>query len=317
MSVQQPRFDELRAFATAARLGSVSAASRELGATQQATSARIRAFERAAGMSLLERSAAGVRLSPAGETALAWVIDVLDAGDRLANGLAILGAGRPGALTVGASQTIAAHLLPGWLVTLRQREQAHATTQVALRTANSRDIVALVRDGTLDLGFIECPEPPAGLGHARVGDDRLVCALAPDHPWAARSHVTLADVCATSLVLREAGSGTRDTLDHALQRDPALRHVSRPAPAATLATEAAVRSAVAHGLAPAVLSPLSIGDDIKLGRIVARPFAGVAPTRPLTAVWRGTRRDLHGPARALVAIAGAEAAGAAESVATA
>lgn len=296
---------ELRVFACAARLGSLSATARALGMSQQSVSARVRSMERTAGVRVFSRSAQGVELTATGEAMLPWVSEVIDAADRLREGLAALGP-QPHAhsLTVAASQTIAAHLLPEWLVTLRQRQAAmHETpTAVQLHTANSAEVVSLVRSGAIDLGFIETPELPAGLGRATVGIDPLVCAVAAEHPWAKRSEVTLAEVAATALVRREAGSGTLAAFERAVARELGTE---THAPIATLSSEAAVRSAVAHAIAPSVMSALSVRDDVKLGRIVTIPFAGAAPTRPLTAIWRGEARDLLGARRHLVAIASA------------
>jgi DNA-binding transcriptional LysR family regulator len=69
-----------------------------------------------------------------------------------------------------------------------------------------------------------------------------------------------------------------------------------------------VRSAVAQGVAPAVLSPLTVRDDVRLGRIVARAITPRV-TRAFTAVWRGTDRDLVGRRRRLVEIATASGEG--------
>lgn len=306
-SVPDPSLADLRVFATAARHGSLSGAARELGITQQAVSARVRAMERLTGVQLFSRSPMGIELTEAGTAALPWAAEVLDATDRLRDGLATLGGlDRARSLAVGASQTIAAHLLPGWLVTLRrqQEEAGAAPTTVQLRTANSAEVIGLVRSGAIGLGLIETPDIPADLGCSTVGSDPLVIAVAAGHPWSARDGVTLTEVARTPLVMREKGSGTRAALERAVARVPGLTLAQ---PAATLATEAAVRSAIASGIAPAVVSALSVNDDRRLGRIVTVPFSGEAPTRPLTAVWRGAARDLLGARRQLVSIAGSRA----------
>ena len=63
--------------------------------------------------------------------------------------------------------------------------------------------------------------------------------------------------------MREAGSGTRDTLtDRLAAHDPPLA----PAIAMELGTSAAVRSAIAAGVGPGVLSRLAVRDDLVLGR---------------------------------------------------
>lgn len=299
-----PTLAELRLLDSAVRLGSFSAAARELGISQQAVSSRIRGLERLAGVELVRRSPAGVVPTADGDAVLAWARDVLAAADRLDEGLAGL-RGAPGrTLRVAASQTIAAHLLPGWLVELRNAQSIAGLTpaETALRTANSSDVVALVRGGEVDLGFIESPEAPADLGAVAVGHDRMVAAVAPEHPWAGATAIPLSDLATTALVARESGSGTRAAFEEAVVR--ALGREPNP-PLVTLATEAAVRSAVARGVAPAVLSELTVHDDVRLGRIRAIPIAPGPIRRPFTAIWRGSRRDLSGVRRELVAIAAA------------
>src|SRR5438552_2469475 len=53
-----------------------------------------------------------------------------------------------------------------------------------------------------------------------------------------------------------------------------------------LGTSAAVRSAIAEGVGPGVLSRLAVRDDLVLGRLVAIEVAGPPLIRQLTAVWR-------------------------------
>ncbi|SJN09072.1 Transcriptional regulator, LysR family [Leucobacter sp. 7(1)] len=300
--MRSPDLSDLRCFEAALRLGSLSAAARELGVTQQAVSARLRGLERLTGGPLVHRSPAGVTATPDGDAVLAWAREVLDAAARLDEGIASLAGGTRRTLRIGASQTIAAHRLPSWLLELRraQLDRGMDPSDIALRTANSTEVVAAVRAGELDLGFIETPDAPPGLGSAVVGQDQMVVAIAPEHPWASLTSVPLAEIAATPLVTREAGSGTRAVLDTTI-----AAHVAHPAhqPALVLATEAAVRSAVAQGVAPAVLSELTVRDDVRLGRIVARPLGPEPLLRPFTAVWRGGPGDLSGTRRELVALA--------------
>lgn len=298
-----PSLQELRVFECAVRAGSLSAAARELGISQQAASARLRGLERVVGLELVHRSPAGVEPTAAGDSVLVWAREVLAAASRLDESIAGLrGDTATAALSVAASQTIAAHLLPGWIVALRRAriEAGRPAVEAALRTANSTEVIEMVRSGAVDLGFIEQPSRPRGLGWTAVRQDRMVVAVAPGHPWAERRSIALAEVAETPLVTREAGSGTRAAFEEAA-RD---RLGVEPAPPlVSLSTEAAVRSAVAQGVAPAVLSELTVHDDTTLGRIRAIPLGPEPLTRPLAAVWRGAARDLGGVRRELVSIA--------------
>lgn len=299
--MQSPPISELESFVMSVRLGSVSAAARTLGISQQTASLRLRSLERRLEIDLVQRSPHGITPTASGEAVLAWAVEVLDAAERFASGVhSLRGTADTSELRVGASQTIAGHCLPRWILQLRStvnRGQA-GSAGVELRTGNSAEVVAMLRAGAIDLGFIETPAIPKDLGSAVIANDQMLAAVAPSHPWAALPSVPLGALAATALVTREHGSGTRETLDDAVSRSGFA-----PAEAAlTLATEAAVRSAAAAGVAPAVLSELTLKDDIKLQRLVG---LAIEPplSRPFTAIWRGGARDLRGIARTLVSIA--------------
>jgi DNA-binding transcriptional LysR family regulator len=298
----------LRALREVGRHGSMAAAASVLGVSQQALSARMRTLERTTGATLLARTPSGSHLTEQGRLVVGWAEDVLDAADRLEAGLRSIRSGVSHRLAIAASQTIAEHLVPHWLVELRSVEQAGAEqapgfppTVVELTVANSTGVLELVRDGKAGLGFIETPHLPSDLVTEHVRDDELLVVTAPGHPWARRRRpLELAEIAATPLVMREAGSGTRDTLtDHLAAQDPPLR----PVIAMELGTSAAVRSAIAAGVGPGVLSRLAVRDDLVLGRLVAVEVAGPPLTRQLTAVWRADHDPLPPDGQRLLAVA--------------
>jgi DNA-binding transcriptional LysR family regulator len=303
----------LRALREVGRHESIAAAAPVLGVSQQALSARMRTLERVMGIPLLARSSAGSHLTEQGRLIVGWAEDVLDAADRLEAGVRSIRSGVSRRLSIAASQTIAEHLVPHWLVELRGIEQAgpdlastgqapdETPTVVELTVANSTGVIELVRDVKVRLGFIETPHLPTDLVTVHLRDDEMLVVAAPGHPWARRrGPLSLAEVAATPLVMREAGSGTRDTLtDHlAAQRPPLTARI-----AMELGTSAAVRSAIAAGVGPGVLSRLAVRDDLVLGRLVAIEVAGPPLTRQLTAVWRHDLDPLPPEGARLLAVA--------------
>ena len=279
----EPDLDAVRALTLAATGGSISAAAAHLGISQQAVSARIRALESSLDAVLLVRSARGSRLTTAGELVVGWAAPLLAAADDFAAAAAALRTDRRGTVRVAASLTIAEHLLPAWVAAW------HTSTgddgpAIRLEAANSTAVIEAVRSGSADLGFIETPVVPGDLGSVVVARDAIVVVVPRGHPWATRGRVSAADLAATSLVVREAGSGTRQALEDALAH---AGHGDFAAPAAVLSTTLAVRSAVMGGLAPGALSSLAVADDIRAARLVPVPIRGLRIERPLTAVWLG------------------------------
>ena len=88
----------------------------------------------------------------------------------------------------------------------------------------------------------------------------------------------VAELRTTPLVVREPGSGTRVALENAL--GPGMAP-----PSLELASNAAVRLAVASGAAPAVLSEHAVREAVASGELRVAMVDGLVAERPLRAVW--------------------------------
>lgn len=278
-----PDLDSLHLLLEIAETGSLGQAARRHGLSQPAVSARVQSMERLVGFPLVSRGARGSTLTPSGALLAEWARGVLAAAEVLEAGIGSLRGERMGRLRVAASLTVAEHLLPGWLVRLAA---THPGTAVSLSATNSAQVATDVLAGEADVGFIEGPHLPHGLQELVVARDRLVLVVPPGHPWTRRrTPVEAADLAATRLVQREPTSGTRTWLERALAGFEPLA-----VPLLELSTSTAVRSAVAVGAGPAVLSDLAVKDDLSVGRLVRVAVRGVDLGRPLRAVWPvGTR----------------------------
>ncbi|MDA5147046.1 LysR family transcriptional regulator [Streptomyces sp. AD681] len=304
LSAHVPELADLLMLSAVARTGSLRLAATEVGVSQQALSQRVRVLEARVGFPLVIRGPRGSQLSSGGRLVEQWASRVLDAAAELDAGITALRTDRAGHLRVAASLTIAGHLLPRWLVALRdqQRLTGTAVTNVELEAANSGAVAEAVERGGADVGFVEGPRAPLGLRSRTVARDELLVVVDPGHPWARRrTAVSAAELAATPLVTREAGSGTREALAAAL--DAAVPGVPQAAPVLELAGTTAVKSAIAAGAGPGALSSLAVEDDLTLGRLCAAPVAGVALVRDLRAVWAGGTQPPRGPVRDLVALA--------------
>lgn len=293
--VRVPDIDSLDLLQVAAA-GSLSGAAAAHGISQPAASARVKGMERLVGFPLVQRSARGSALTPAGALLADWARDVLLAATALDAGISSLRADREARLRVAASLTVAEHLLPRWLVRLATDRP---DTAVSLAAMNSTEVERAVLQGGAELGFVEGPQVSPGLDCRVVRHDRLVLVVPPGHPWPRRRRaVDAAELAGTRLVQREPTSGTRTALQAALSACGPMA-----TPLLELSTATAVRSAVAAGAGPAVLSNLAVDDDLTAGRLVEVAVTGVDLSRLLRAVWPHGQRP-SGPARDLLHIAG-------------
>ncbi|HTZ43303.1 MAG TPA: LysR family transcriptional regulator [Jatrophihabitans sp.] len=290
-----PELAILDLMVSVAETGSLGRAAARHGISQPAASQRLRRLERQLGLPLLVRSPSGSRLTPAGEAFVGWARRVLDEATRLADGVQALRGATVDLVQVAASLTIADSLVPGWLATLRQDRPG---TRVSLRVGNSAAVVDLVLRQAVALGFIEAPSAPAGLRSRTVGGDRLLVVVRPGHAWARRrTPLPLGILADTPLTVREPGSGTREALEQALARAGL-----RLQPLAELGSTAALKAAALTGAGPAVLSELSVADELAAGRLHEVPVAGADLRRRFRAVWHSANPPA-GAALALLAAA--------------
>lgn len=304
-----PDLDSFEVFLAVAETGSLSGAARELGLTQQAVSRRLASMEARAGVALAVRTTRGAQLTPAGELVVDCASRLLDVARDIDLSLGALRQERRERIMVVASPTVAECLMPHWLLSLQVSEalDAKSVPRVVLTAGNSPQVTAAIRDGTADLGFVENPGAPVGLGNCVVGSDELVVVVPPTHQWARRSRSVCAmELAQTPLVTRELGAGIRDSLTVALRRVLGDDAYQAP-PVLELPSMGAMRAAVLAGAGPAVMSRLAVSDDLAIGRLHETTVADLDLRRQFRAIWQGGRTPPVGGVRSLLSHIGSRA----------
>jgi DNA-binding transcriptional LysR family regulator len=292
-----PDLDALDLLVRVASTGSIWRTATERGLSQPHVSRRMSALERSLGVPLLTRCRRGTTLTPAGRVVVDWAASLLGAADDFTRSVRTLREGRPAGISVAVSMTIAEHYAPAWLARLPARSPE---VRVSLSLRNSTEVAELVEAGEADVGFVESPTVRRSLQRRRIGWDQLAVAVAPSHPWATRRRpLSPTDLAAADLLVREPGSGTRETLERALQRagldlDGGL----------AMASNTALKSAAAAGLGAVVLSRLALAAELATRELVEVGVEDLALRRPLSAVWR--REEPLTPGAALLVQVAAE-----------
>jgi DNA-binding transcriptional LysR family regulator len=301
LSPRLPELASFEVFLAIAETGSLGRAARELGLTQQAVSRRLASMEAQVGVTLAVRTTRGSELTPAGRIVAEWAAHLLEVASEIDAGLGSLRKEGREKIRVVASQTIAEQVMPRWLLSLHTATRHGGTVpQVMLTATNSDNAIASVRDGAADLGFVENPGPPKGLGSCVVGHDELVIVVPPSHKWARRSRaVTARELAEAPLVTREPHSGIRDSLTVAL-REVLGDDMQQAPPVLELASAGAMRAAVLARAGPAAMSRLAVADDLAVGRLCAISIPELDLRRQFRAIWVGGRTPPAGAIRDLL-----------------
>lgn len=287
---------KLEVFVAVVEAGSFSRGAEIASLTQSTVSQHIAALEEEAGLRLLDRTGQGVLLTQAGERFLKHARQVLAECAALRQAMAEVHGLTHAGLTVGASNIPANYLIPALLPSLAERYPGIALT---MQAGDSRDMLDLLLADVVELVVVGSRTDHRDVEFLPLTKDLLVLAVNSSHPWSGRAAITLAELTAGPIVVRERGSGSDQALCLALRQagcDP-----DRLLVAARLGSNEAVRQAVIGGFGVAFLSEISIRKELQLGELVKVPVSGFTVQRQF---WLATksRRTLSPAARVFAAL---------------
>lgn len=278
MYAKVPDLHDLHLLVAVAATGSIGQAASELRLTQPSASRRLASLERSLRIQLLHRDTRGSTLTPSGRVVVDWAETLLRATEQFTNSVVALGQERNSLLHAAVSMTIAEHYAPTWLA--KMRKEAPGMT-VTLSMANSSEVMSMVESGRVDLGLVECPQIRPALKSRVIGIDELAVAVLPNHPWAGPQRcVTAKELTSVGLLLREHGSGTRETLDHAMAAAGFTANASLE-----LASNTALKSAALAGMGPVVLPAIALARELENGSLVEVKLEDLVLSRSLSLVW--------------------------------
>ena len=265
--------NHLALFHAVAEAGSISIGAQRLRISQPAVSKQIGELESALGVRLFDRLPRGVRLTDAGlvlaDHARRMTLVDADAERAIKE---LLGLKR-GHLTVGASTTIGAYLLPQALVRFHQQ---HPGIELNLEIANTQVIQAALMNGELEIGFTEGAIESDALESMVFQEDQLVAVAPAGHHLLSKRSVTARDLCREPFIAREKGSGTREVVEAAL-----IRKGIAVTPVMSLGSTEAIKRAVISGVGVAIVSRLTVSVELESKLLGIVPLKDLTINRPL------------------------------------
>jgi DNA-binding transcriptional LysR family regulator len=266
----------LRHFVAVADCGGFSRAAAAMHVSQPAVSKAVQELEAQTGTTLVERGPGPLRLTGAGKL-LAGRARELFAVERAAEEeLRLLRGLERGALTVGASTTVADYHLPPLLARFHA---AHPAVSLRLVNGNTHEVAELLVALDVDVAIVEGPVDDPRLESIVWRHEDMDLVAGAGHRLAARDMVGAGDLRDEVFVMREPGSGTRDVAEAALA-SLGVR--------ATRIVEAgstqAIKHMVAAGLGLTIAPLVATADLIALGRLRVLPVPRTPAFRRV--LWR-------------------------------
>jgi DNA-binding transcriptional LysR family regulator len=183
----------LRYFVMAAEEQNISRAAARLNISQPAVSRQIRDLEEEFGVALFERESSGLKLTAAGEAALAHASELLRRAGDLSTAMQAFNRPSKRALRVGFIATA----LPGFLASaLRTFNHGHEDVCTQIREMSPQEQEVALREGEIDIALLgtPCPELKKEFKVAAIAKTPMAVVLPDDHLLALRKSVDLAEL---------------------------------------------------------------------------------------------------------------------------
>lgn len=246
--------------------------------TQPAVSQHIRQLEAYYGCALFTKTSRGVEPTPAGDMLYQRLLTMENDEERLRAAATALAAGAEekaadAPLHFGCTRTIADYLAPR-LVARHVLE--HPRSEVKLVAGNTRGLIEALEHGDIDFALVEGSFDRKRFAFAMLSTEPY-CAVAapwradgedprPSNPRARRAPSSVRDLLGERLILREAGSGTREILEKHL----AARDLAPSDFAGTVELESipSIKACVQAGAGITFMYRVAVEDELARGDLV-------------------------------------------------
>lgn len=258
----------LRYFVALAEHLSFTRAARQTHITQSTLSHQIRQLEDEVGQRLFDRVGKRVFLTEAGQNLLPRILRALGELDEGLRALSPQDQVLTGLLRIAATHTFNVNLVPACLTEFLTR---NPSMRVVVEELAASVIEERLLAGALDLGISYRPERQQDLAFEPLYDEPLDLVLSPDHRWATRKWVRMAELHHQPVVLLSPEFTTRRLLDECFRQCGAVPHL-----VAEMNTIGPILGLVRRMNIVAILSRQALPED---GTLLSVPLETPTPMR--------------------------------------
>jgi DNA-binding transcriptional LysR family regulator len=263
---------------------SFSRAAEALHLTQSTVSEHMRLLEEATGTRLFDRLGRQTVPTRAGELLYGYARRILDLRAEARQALEQFLGRVSGVLRVGASTIPGEYVLPPLIGRYREK---YPQVTIALQIGDSRAITEAVLAGQVEVGVVGARPEHRGVDAIALMPDELVVVVPPGHAWFSRRQVTLDELRPEPLIVREAGSGSREALETALgEVSPGLADMRV---IAELGSTSAIKQAVKAGVGISIISKRAVDEECQHGFLGCVKIRDLRVTRHFYIVTHASR----------------------------
>ena len=262
--------------------GSFSLAARKIPLTQPAITKNIKNVEDSLGVSVVNRSNAGISLTPEGKILYDYALRMIQLRDEAKTKIIKLHENVGGNIYIGASTIPATYILPRALSGFIKK---HSDIRTYIKTADSNEAMYMVLDNEVEIGFIGMKPLNKKLMAEPLWKDRLVLAVPKLHHWYKKKSITLSELLNEKFVIREKGSATRDLFESCLKESKSIS-LAQFNICSELGSSEAIKEAVIAGLGVSLISIHAVERELSQGLLFEVPISGCTLERNFYLIYK-------------------------------
>ncbi|MFC6290511.1 LysR family transcriptional regulator [Levilactobacillus angrenensis] len=191
-------FRQLEYFLAVANAGQITAAAQQLHMAQPPLSYQLKQLEAELGVTLLNRSATGTTLTPAGQLLRDYAQQLLDLRERADSQVRSLGQGLAGVLSVGViSSSIGA--TPN--AKLRTLTRHYPKVQIRLFEDNTYGLIDRLAKRLIDVAIVRTPFTAPGLASKELATESMVAVVPKKYDHFAAATLKVEDLANVPLII--------------------------------------------------------------------------------------------------------------------
>lgn len=269
--------NQLEVLAAVAKEKSFSRAAEALKRTQPAVSQAIRRLEQEVGEKLFDRSSKDGTLTLAGEVLLDYAKQMLNLRQTAQSAIREMRDLHQGKLSISANEHTVFYLLP----LISEYRRLHPFIKIEVHRGVASRIPKEVAARETELGVVSFKPTDPSVKAIPVGADEIALFVAPSHPLASKSVVSIKELGVETFIAHNAVSPYRDRVIETFEK-----HQTRLNIAVELPSLEAIKRLVEQGVGVALLPKLSTEAEIKNGQLKAITVKEMRLERKLHVVYR-------------------------------
>ncbi len=253
---------KLKIFCTVVETQSFTKTSKIVHLSQPAVTLQIQALEDFFETKLFDKTEGNITLTKAGEILYEEAKHILNHHRVIEKAINNLTGQMKGAVTLGASTTVGNYILPR---VLSEFKKIHPKIKIKMFVDNTERIEDLLLSGFIDFGMVAGKVSKRPIKSEKIMSDELALVVHPKHPLARKRSVSILDLTREPIILREEGSGTRQTIDEFLKYH-GLSHRDLHI-ALVLGSTKSIKTTVEEGTGIALISKWAVKNELEDGRL--------------------------------------------------